>query len=177
MARVMSVVQIKSQKHNTNPLDIFEDLLEASQHSFERQNRYRLSFDCSGKRGDYNIVLEWNEDMRALRIHVVVPQTQNRDQQVLLEHIEKANEGLWKGYFAVDGVGNTIFKNVIELASYGDSAIIQDIETLMDNSLEEVDRLWVILGLSDKKSDDLFAETHWDVENLSLLLSDPKGSA
>ena len=171
------MAQLKSQKQNTNPLDIFEDLLEASQYRFERQNRFRLSFDCNGKRGDYNIILEWNDDMRALRIHVVMPQTQNRDQQSLLQHIEKANESLWRGYFAVDGVGNTIFKNVIELGSYGDNAIIQDIEAILEDSMDEVDRLWVVLGLSDKKSDDLFADTHWDVENLSLLLSDPKGNA
>ena len=173
----MSVVHIKKQVEADSPLDIFEDLLEGSQYAFERQSRTRLCFECGGKCGSYGIILEWNAEMRAMRVHIVMTQTRSYDRDRLMVHIETANDHLWRGYFAVDGVGHTIFKTVKEIASYGDTAIIQDIESILDDSLAEVDRLWTILGLGHQDSDDLFGDTEWDVENLSLLLSDPKGSA
>jgi len=163
-----------------NPLDDFEELIEASGYDYERATLSRLHFNCSGKHGDYNIMLEWNGDVDVIKCSLIIIATQNTDTVKLNEAIMKANESAWHGFFLIDGVGNSVFKNLVSIEVDNQNRSIFIIEESIDNAISEADRLCLSLALSGDKdnNDDLFSNhSETDLDKIELLFSDIKGNA
>lgn len=161
-----------------NPLDEFEELLEASPYDYSRINKNRLHFECAGKQGEYSVMLEWNADMMALKCSLIIDNTQKIARDVLDNAVAQANEVAWHGFFIIDGVGNSVFKCILNLIDIQNEKMLFVIEDSIDNAIAEADRFCISLALSnDNASQKLFPDNDWDVENLTLMFSDMKGSA
>lgn len=172
------MVDLKNIAETDNPLDLFEDLLEVSSYDYQREGRARLSFSCLGKGGDYYITLEWNEEVKAMRCSLILTTTKNLDTEKLNLQIALLNEGLWDGYFMIDGVGNSVFKTMKDVSSTAPNHMLCDIEEMIDRAVEEMDRLAIILNINPSSNTDLFDSDFKDEdETLSLLLRDPAGNA
>ncbi len=173
----MTVTNFKQAPHFQNPLDEFEDLLEASNYAFERQGQTRLTFSCTGKGGAYLIVVEWNEDAHAVRCSLIMTATQGVDVDRIMTHISTLNDVVWNGYFITDGVGNTIFKIVKELPE-GDAIQLFEIEDTIDTAVNEMDRFAVAIECEANDTDSLFStDTDDQDQDLLLLLTHTLGSA
>ena len=178
----MSVVtQFPQSEGQYNPLDEFEELLEASPYDFERPTDNRLHFQCAGKQGDYTIMLEWNEDVRVVKSVLVIESTRKLSTPLLEQAIQTANEGAWHGFFAMDGVGHTVFKCLIKLNLANAEEYIFALEDSIDAAIREADRFSLSLSLpkNDANAVDLFAqdENKASLENLDLMFSEPQGNA
>lgn len=177
----MSIANSLLPLHETsnNPLDEFEELLEASPYEFNRINKNRLHFECAGKQGEYSVMLEWNTDMLALKCSLIIDNTQKISRDILDSAVMQSNEMAWHGFFIIDGVGNSVFKCLLNLSDVTNEKMLFTIEDAIDNAIAEADRFCISLALS--KNDDsqkLFPENdEWDVENLTLMFSDMKGTA
>ncbi len=174
----MTVIPIHKPSLDDSPLDLLEDLLEASHYDFDRVSRTRLEFACSGKQGDYSMVLEWNVDMRVVKSSLIISGTQKTDKNQLNKAVEALNETSWHGFFMIDGVGNSVFKTLINLEDQNQELSIFTIEDMIDKAVHEADRLCITLALGNKDSHiDLFNDNDYEFENLELLFSDTKGNA
>lgn len=174
----MSVVSLAQPQTPFNPLDDFEDMIEASGYDYDRATRSRLHFNCSGKQGDYAMMLEWNADVEVIKCSLIIEATQKTDSELLQSAIAQSNETAWHGFFLVDGVGNSIFKSLIPLSDASEEKAMFIIEEGIDSAMKEADRFCVSLALShNKSSDDLFSQDDYDLENLTLMFSDTKGNA
>jgi hypothetical protein len=161
-----------------NPLDEFEELLEASPYEFQRINDNRLHFECTGKQGEYSVILEWNADMMAMKCSLIIGHTQKIARDILETAVITSNESAWHGFFTIDGVGNSVFKSLAHMADIHQDKMVFALEDVIDNAIAEADRFCISLALSnDNESQKLFPDNDWDVENLTLMFSDMKGSA
>ena len=162
-----------------NPLDMLEELLEASDYNFHRETKSRLQFLCAGKQGDYEFVMEWNAEFQAIKCTVIVTATKNTERDILDTAVLLANETAWQGFFMIDGVGNSLYKSILKLDSQSDAQLLLNVEQAIDHAIIECDRFCISLALSDNDNyQDLFDEEgDWSVENLSLMFSDTKGNA
>lgn len=162
-----------------NPLDDMEDMLLAANYDCQRVTKNRLSFLCEGKQGRYTLYLEWHDDYKAIRCSVIMDGYRSLFVRAgaMDEAIEKANESAWHGFFTKDGVGHIVFKSVTRIPDCQVKAF-EIIETLIDRSMEEADRLSVSLSATKASAnDDLFAQNMSQEENLMLALTEPKGHA
>lgn len=175
----MAVIALDNYNESDfNPLDDFEDLIELSGYDYDRATISRLHFNCSGKHGDYAIMLEWNADAHIIKCSLVIGATQKTNSQTLNDTIIRANELAWHGFFMVDGVGNSIFKSLFSLSDTDHDKSMFVIEEGIDAAMNEADRFCVSLALSNNDShDNLFSDDNQDLENLSLMFSDIKGNA
>lgn len=176
---ICMVIPLHKTKTLSNPLDILDDLLEASDYSFTRETKTRLHFTCGGKQGEYDFVLEWNADHNALKSTVIIKATQNSERDILETAIALANETAWRGFFMTDGVGNSLFKSILQLEGSGDGKILMMVEDSIDHAIAEVDRFCISLAITDMEDSDqdLFDNEDWSLENLTLMFSETKGSA
>lgn len=165
-----------------NPLDAMEEMLLAADYDCRRMSKTRLSFGCEGKQGRYTLFLEWHEEFNAVRCSVIMDGYRSLFVKAgtMDETIEKANETAWHGFFTKDGVGHIVFKSVVRLTDCPVKSF-EIIETIIDRSLEETDRLSVLLNASKyqygQNSNDLFSPAQTQEENLMLALTEPKGNA
>lgn len=172
------IIPLHKTAEPQNPLNVLEDILEAAGYEFDRVSISRLQFTCSGKQGDYQMVLEWNDDMQVIKSSMIINSTQNIDRDQLMRSIEALNETSWHGFFIVDGVGNSIFKSLVNVEGKADDMSVFSIEDMIDKAVIEADRLCITLALSDSETHfDLFGQDEPNVENLELLFSDTKGNA
>lgn len=173
------VIPLHKSAEATNPLDTLEELLEASSYEFTRETKSRLHFNCGGKQGDYDFVLEWNDDHHALKSTVIIKATQNSDREILEAAVALANETAWHGFFIVDGVGNSLFKSILQLKGLGEGKVLMMVEDAIDRSIAEADRLCLSLAISDMDDahQGLFENEDMSLDNLTLMFSETKGSA
>jgi hypothetical protein len=162
-----------------NPLDNFEELLEVSSYDYDRVSRDRLHFSCSGKQGDYKIMLEWNADVSAIKLNLVISSTQSCDLDRLEKTASVINEGAWYGFFMIDGVGNSIFKAILKVEAVSPEKTLYEMENSLDNSILEADRFSLMMSLTqDNQSQNLFTiEDDNEIETLNLMFSNTKGNA
>ena len=162
-----------------NPLDDFEDLLESSAYDYDRATKTRLHFNTRGRQGDYGLMLEWNEDARIIRCSLVITATQSIPRDVLETCVLQANESAWHGFFVLDGVGNSIFKSLIQYLGKNEDQTMMMIEDAIDAAVSEADRYSISLALSDnEQSPGLFGQDEeFTLDNLTLMFADMKGSA
>jgi hypothetical protein len=163
-----------------NPLDVIEDMLEASDYAHNRESKTRLHFSCEGKQGGYDIALDWNVEFKAVKLSGIIKATQNIHRDVLDTAVELANETAWNGFFMVDGAGNSLFKTIIEIGDKTPAQTLMSIEDVIDKAISEMDRFCVSLALSDSdlSYQDLFSDDEdWSIDNLNLMFSDIKGNA
>lgn len=162
-----------------NPLDNFEDLLEVSSYEFDRIGRDRIHFSCSGKQGDYKIMLEWNADVGAIKLNLIISSTQSCDLDRLEKTASVINEGAWHGFFMIDGVGNSIFKTILKIETTSPEKTLYDMENSLDNAILEADRFSLMMSLTqDNQSQNLFTiEDDNEIETLNLMFSNTKGNA
>lgn len=171
-----------SEDLTENPLDAMEEMLLAANYDCQRVTKNRLSFLCEGKQGRYTLYLEWHEEYNAVRCSVIMDGYRSLFVKAgtMDETIEKANETAWHGFFTKDGVGHIVFKSVARLSECPVKSF-ELIETLIDRSMEETDRLSVLLNASKHSygvdNNDLFAHHTTQEENLMLALTEPKGNA
>lgn len=172
----MNVVPFsKNDNDDFNPLDQFEDLIEASGYDYDRATLTRLHFNCSGKHGDYSVMLEWNEDVDVVKCSLIVNATQKTPSDKLESAVMTINESAWHGFFMIDGVGNSVFKILIPMIGIAHERSMFAIEESIDNAVHDADRLCIALALSNDESHlDLF---NHDENELDLLFSDIKGNA
>lgn len=169
----MQSLSVSDRQSPENPLDDMEDMLVAANYECTRITPNRLSFFCEGRQGRYTLYLEWRGDFNAVRCSVII----NGFQSLCDEALDKANEAAWYGFFTKDGAGHIVFKSVAKLADCPAEAF-SIIETLIDQSIGEADRLCATLNISHNiANDDLFAGEDIGQENLFLALSEPQGSA
>jgi len=165
-----------------NPLDAVEEVLLAADYDCQRLTKNRLSFLCEGKQGCYTLYLEWHKDYNAVRCSVIMDGYRSLFVKtgMMDDVLERANETAWHGFFTKDGVGHIVFKSVVRLSGCPVTSF-ELIETLIDNSMEEADRLSVLLNASRRDHhsdhDDLFTHQMTQEENLVLALVEPKGTA
>ena len=175
----MTAVKVISPKVNYNPLNEFEDLLESSGYEYQRPSKTRLHFTCDGKQGKYEIMLELNEESKVIKASLVIVSTKSIPRESLEKYIAQANEATWHGFFMLDGVGNTLYKSLVQYKGLGTSDIIETLELGIDNIIKEADRFSVSLALSnDNDMPTLFQnDDDWTLENLTLMFSEIKGNA
>ena len=158
-----------------NPLDQFEDLIEASGYDYDRATFTRLHFQCSGKHGDYAVMLEWNDDVEVVKCSLIINATQKTPSDKLESAVVTINESAWHGFFMIDGVGNSVFKTLISMSDISHERSMFAIEESIDRAVADADRLCISLALSnDESHHDLFDH---DADELDLLFSDIKGNA
>lgn len=161
-----------------NPLDDLEELLEASLYEYHRETKTRLQFVCGGKQGDYDFILEWNSNYNAIKCSVIIKATKKTPRDMLEKAINLANDVAWKGFFVMDGVGNSVFRSLVKLDDKTPSKILILVEDAIDNAISEADRFCISLALSnDNEYQELFPDEDWSLDNLTLMFSDVKGNA
>ena len=175
----MTALKALSQQSIYNPLNEFEDLLESSGYDYQRVTKTRLHFTCDGKQGCYDIALEWNEEAKVVKISLIITATRSIPRECMERCIAQTNESAWHGFFLLDGVGNTVFKVLVQYADLQQNEIIEAMETGIDSAIREADRFSVSLALTDKKDvPSLFQnDDEWTLENLTLMFSETKGNA
>jgi hypothetical protein len=176
----MSVLRFSTNTDKAyNPLDEMEDLLDASEYTYARDTENRLSFECESKHSKYSVILEWHTEFTAIRCSIIMCDTQKTDRVILDMAVENANQAAWHGFFIIDGVGNTVFKTLISVKDEDPVSAISMIEDKIDNGIEDMDRIFISMGISKSQndSDGLFADDDWNIENLALMFSDVKGNA
>lgn len=176
----MKAMKAIAPKSENNPLNEFEDLLESSGYDYDRVTKNRLHFDCDGKQGAYGIMLEWNEDAKAIKCSLVISATKKLPKDTMERCLTQANEGAWHGFFMLDGVGNTVFKTLVQYQEMTGTEIIEAMEVSIDSAIREADRFSISLALSNDNDDvpSLFhKDDEWSLENLTLMFSEPKGNA
>jgi len=158
-----------------NPLDDFENLIEASTYDYDRINKFRLHFECSGKQGTYLVILEWNDDVNIMKCSLVIDTRMILDSDIIEKSLLNANESAWHGFFILDGVGNTIYKMLIDLSNDTHEKSMFMIEDSIDKAVLEADRFSISCALTHNKN--LFPDEVDELETLNLMFSDVKGSA
>ncbi len=169
---------LNQDNDNTNPLDQFEEVLEASNYTFDRLGENRIHFKCHGNQSDYTVMLDRNADANIVKLGLVIAQTQSCDKSKLDHVIMQANESAWHGFFMVDGVGNTIFKALIQCDELSMEVSLFLIQDMIDQAMKEADRFYITLAITnDNGVASLFQNEDHDVDRLNLLFSDIKGNA
>jgi hypothetical protein len=160
-----------------NPLNAFEELLEASPYEYSRPSNSRLHFECAGKQGDYTVMLEWNEQAAIIKSLLIIEATKSVSDEILNKAIATANESTWHGFFSLDGVGHTVFKSLIKMESLTEEDSVYQLEDSIDEAIKEADRFSVSLALSKNQEMDLFQSGDITLENMTLMFADVKGHA
>ena len=138
---------IKEQRPG-NPLDLLEELVSASNWTFDRPSDAELAIQIAGKWTDYHIWSVWHEDLRAMyfacHFDCRVPEAKRAWIQDL---IAMFNATLWLGHFDLSHEdGAVIYRHTVPLRGT-QGVSVEQLEDLMDTAIVECERFYPAMQL------------------------------
>ena len=142
-AHTMTSMMVEAEYVDANPLDLIEQVASLRDWVFDRSNVDELNICVSGEWRDYQVSLNWRDDLAGLHIacnlDIKVPTAKWPQARHLLTLI---NEQLWSGHFDVwsaDGV--VLFRNSLLLCG-GATATPEQCEALLHLAIEACERYY-----------------------------------
>lgn len=150
-----------------SPLDLVEDVLVGNGWVFQRAEEGEILLTLEGKQCNYHVFFMWQEEMRALQIacqydlDIAKPFS-----KTLYRSLAQVNEKLWLGHFDVPAKsGKPCFRHTCLLRGAAGSNAIEQIEDLIDFSLQQCERYFSVFQLLAVRD---HAPSN-DVVNLALM--------
>ncbi len=139
-------MDIDLERHDpagANPLDLMEELASANAWPFDRSGVQHLSLEAAGHWCDYRISLTWHPEVGTL-IYVCVYELRvpQPSRARVAELIAMVNKRVMVGHFDswADG-GRVVHRHALLLRGLT-SASVEQLEDLVDTSLEECERFF-----------------------------------
>lgn len=125
-----------------NPVDLVEQVASAQDWAAERTNEDELTMSIAGTWADYNVSLNWREDLESLHIACAfdfkIPDNRMGEIYRLVAQI---NEQMWVGHFDVwASEGLIMFRQALMLN--GTLATVSQCEALLKAALEACERYY-----------------------------------
>jgi hypothetical protein len=126
----------------TNPIDLVEQIASLHNWACDRTNDDELTLVVAGSWTDYNVSLNWREDLEALHVACAfdfrVPDNRLTEMYRLIAQI---NEQLWLGHFDLwTQEGLVMFRHALLLN--GAVATVQQCEAMLKAALEGCERYY-----------------------------------
>ena len=139
----MTSLSSRYNHNQENPLDLIEKLVSANDWPFERNSSNEINVSIEGSWTRYHLWFAWIYEREALQFSCAfdfrVPDEKIQSTHSLLAEI---NEKLWLGHFDLwADVGMLMFRHS-QLFAGGMGATLEQINTLVDTSIEECERIY-----------------------------------
>ncbi len=137
----MAVAQLRNSRLN-NPIDLIEDMAARNDWSCDRTTDDELTLVVAGSWTDYQISLNWRDDLEALHVACAfdfrVPENRLNEMYRLVAQI---NEQLWLGHFDLwTNEGLVMFRHALLLNN--SVATTQQCDALLRAALESCERYY-----------------------------------
>lgn len=137
----MTAILVEPEYRDANPLDLVEQVASIRNWVFDRSHEDELNLCVSGDWRDYQVSLNWRDDMAGLHmacaLDIKVPKEKRHQIRHLLTLI---NEQLWSGHFDIwSDEGTLLFRNSLLLCG-GATATPEQCEALLHLALEACER-------------------------------------
>lgn len=132
-----------------NPLDLVEEILQANEWHFERNNENELTVDIPGRWSSYNLYFLWQEEFGAMQMCCQFDFRLSDDQTAAMaELLMRINEKLWLGHFELPSRDRRpVFRHTAMLRGVQGGASVELIEDLVDVALAECERFYPALRM------------------------------
>jgi hypothetical protein len=151
----------------TNPIDLTEKIASINDWPFERSTEDELTVIIAGSWADYNLSLNWRDDLESLHIacafDLKVPYTRSAEVYRLLAMI---NEQLWIGHFDL-WVHEGILLYRQSLLLHGADPTANQCEALISAALESCERYYQAFQFvvwAGKRAEDAIATAIFETE-------------
>lgn len=137
----MTAILVEPEYINANPLDLVEQVASIRNWVFDRSHEDELTLCVSGDWRDYQISLNWRDDMAGLHMACALDIKAPKEKRPQIRHLlALINEQLWSGHFDIwSDEGTLLFRNSLLLCG-GATATPEQCEALLHLALEACER-------------------------------------
>ncbi len=134
-----------SPGRTSNPIDLVDEISSRNDWAAERTSADELTLTVIGQWCDYNVSLNWRDDLETLHIACAfdakVPDNRLPEVYRLVAQI---NEQLWLGHFELwSGSGLIVFRHAA-LVGEGETMSFEHAEAISEAALEECERFYPV---------------------------------
>lgn len=130
----------------SNPLDAVEDLFQAYEWDFQRENQDEISVQVSGEYENYDLQMLWDENSNCLQFLAQYSFSVSEENLTrAAEMLMKINAGLWLGHFILCPETNVpALRHTSLFRGFIHGSGIEQVEDLVDIAIKQADQYYAI---------------------------------
>lgn len=129
---------------DNNPLDMVEELVEARQWQFVREDDDFMIITVPGLKDSYEICLEWQDEFSSVLFACSIPlEIGEKHYESATRTIEKINQNLWLGHFDLSNKGvHPTFRHTLLFRMIPSGIAVDIVNDVIELAIAECNRFY-----------------------------------